>query len=391
MDFSDLLVMDEKKTEKKTIPSSQKGNIDYSDLLKVEEKSKRIDYSSLLTKPAQVATKLVQEGVKPFIGQVPFGKEIAETKPVKQFYEAGARYPKSIFSGLEALQTGLPVLPALQKGFLAEKRTPTEISWQMADRTYKKPSTNVAWEFVKQFPYTSAGKLGEIFLDPAVMLTFKGVNKVLLDPAVSKVMATEIPAPKWLDTAIQRTVKGVHKPFGDLARAVKENRIDTITNELYNKFKPQMSELEASYQRVYKVKPTESDMKGLIKSKLVKAGIFDKSLVELQKALFKARKFAPKVKVTPEPIVTPEGVVKPALIKPPIITPEPTIPPMPIKTPITITIAPIPHKAGSGTFAKNGIVALIGFKLINKIPTPIREITYPKTLDIFSSLIFNLL
>ena len=293
------------------------------------------DLSFLTDKPKETssivrsAEKLIKEGVKPFIGQVPFGKEIAETKPVEQFYEAGARYPKSIFSGIEALQTGQPILPALQKGFLTEKRTPTEISWQMADRAYKKPSTNVAWEFIKQVPFTSAGKLGEIFLDPAVMLTFKGVNKVLLDPAISKFMATEVPAPKWLDTAIQGTIKGFHKPFGDLAKAVKENRIDTITNELYNKFKPQMSELEASYERAYKVKPTENDLKGLIKAKLVKAGIFDKSLVELQKALFKARKFTPKVKITPEPTVTPEGVTpvtKPIISAKPVVSTIPSIP-----------------------------------------------------------------
>lgn len=277
-------------------------------------------------------------GVKPspHVSQNWIGAGLKETlnqliqHPFRTPFEAGARYPRALFRNLEELQLGkeslglkeaaVPPLGVarLFRGALAptepDKRTATEISWDMYNRINKPSAVKVTlpligdipWEAVKMLPFTTAGKLAEFQLDPAIALTFGGIGKVLKNPHVAKFMARDIPAPKWLDDTISGIIKGFHRPLGTLADAAKENRINAVADEVYTKFEPRMEEVRARYRQAYGAEPTESDLKGLIKAKLVKSGIYDESLLGLQATLMKAQKIRPlKPVATAEPTPAP--------------------------------------------------------------------------------------
>jgi len=257
-----------------------------------------------------------------------------------KLFEAGRRYPRALFGGLEALQKAEPVIPAIKKGFVPEVfapkekvRTPTQIAWDMADRTYRKKSTNVAWEAIKQLPFTTAGVTGEIFTDPAIFLTFQGINRVLTNPQVAKFMGKEVKAPKWVDKTIRGTIKGFHRPLETISAGVKENRINALTNETYKKLSPYRTQIEKATK--YKFKD-EADFKGFIKSEFIKKGIYEAPLQKIQARIKKVKGLKPKVEPTPEPTVVKPKV---SLIKKPV---EPLRLLKPEIKPITPVVSPKP-------------------------------------------------
>jgi len=246
-------------------------------------------------------------------------------KSAEIIFKEGQRYPKAFMSAVEQMQLGnIPTseilgkeIPSLFPGVYAptmqEERTPTQISWDIADRFYKKSSTNVAWEFIKLLPFSTAGLMSEFHLNPGYTLLFGAINKVITSPEVAKFLGKEIPAPKWLDDAIKGTIKGFYRPFEGIIENVKESRINGITDEIYKKFLPRMEELRTNYKASYGVNPTEGDIRGLIKAKLVQQGIYEAPLRDLQGKLFKARRtkpLTPKVEPQPKPPVKPTGNVR---------------------------------------------------------------------------------
>ena len=226
----------------------------------------------------------------------------------KEFYQVGARWPKAILAGGEALQQGGKVGEAVSKSFLdQEKRSPTDIAQRMGDYLYHDTSTNMWWEAMKHLPFATLGKVSEIFADPAISLTFSGIAGALKNPAVAKFVGKKIPAPKWLDDIISKTVQFSAEPLKSLSKGVKEGRIDAIVNTLNKNVGRRVAE---NYQKATGTKPTENDIKGLIKAELVKKGIYGKSIVDLQAALLKSRGVKPTA--TEAPIKT---VKTPADIK----------------------------------------------------------------------------
>lgn len=215
----------------------------------------------------------------------------------KEFYRIGARYPKAILAGGEALQQGGDVGLAVKQSFLdLEKRPVTEIAQQMGDYLYHDKSQNMWWEAMKHLPFATLGKMSELFTDPSIFLTFQGVVGVLKDPHVAKYVGKELPAPKWFDNLIRRTVNFSAEPLKTLSKGVRDSRIDGIVRTLHKNVGKRIAD---NYKKATGVTPTENDVKGIIKMELIRKGIYGKSVIELQAALLRAR----GIKPTTEPIV----------------------------------------------------------------------------------------
>ena len=307
MDFSNLLVLDEKETDKKTMPS-QKGKVDYSALLNIEPKEapKRIDYSGLLSKPAKTATKLVQEGVKPFIGQVPFAKakETSEWLPfVGEKYEKAMSYPRKKLLGVESFQ---PIM---------EKAPDWAVNLIPPLTPFKKEET----KFRKQV----IGQIADIYTRPDILL-------MEFVPRAISIVTT--------------------RPVTDIEHQIMQKMVEPFRQKLQQggispmQFSPEGTTLKVSPDITWIFgKNASMVMRGekirVPRNFRMNMPLVKKTVEETGKAIEKVSQAITPKAITPitKPIVS----AKPVVSAMPTVIPEPTIPVIAPKLPI---IAPEPPK-----------------------------------------------
>lgn len=245
---------------------------------------------------------IVKEGMK-------MSWEQLRQHPFKTPFEAGARYPKAVMKFLEQVQLGDKIdIGKTGQGVFApndpDHRGTVEIAQDIGSRIIPEPVIKdpndrfeyygkVAEQFMYYLPFSTAGVLTEFGLDPAIKLSFDGLGSILKIPAVAKIMGKEFKGPEWFDSMVKNAVNRFHSPFAKTAEEVKiirEKQINDLTDIINDKMADKMPEIKKAYEKSYGTEPTQEDIKGLIKKKLIDEGVYDKPIEDVAKAINKVKK-----------------------------------------------------------------------------------------------------